>query len=472
MWCFGDSAGMNFNFNPPHTFTSQCKTRGSATSVADTAGNLILYTAETPWGTYPRRTRVFNSQGNIIQNGDSIIGLGWYNEHVLLPAPGFENLFYLFSVGVTNDYGLYYSIIDMNLNGGMGGVVQKNIQLLSYEMEDGVQAIKHGNGRDWWIFCHRWDISNNDYYRYLLTPNGIQGPFIQSIGDSSAGSGLSFSFSKSGRKAAVVNYGALFELFNFDRCTGLFSINPLYTFSNTSITYNDFWSCEFSPNENVLYISQPQYSVSYLLQLDLTDSVPWNTRDTLWSQPNIRYCGGALELAPDERIYYATTWYDGVNFPYPYPDTAYYLENMNLGVINYPDSFGATCDFQPYGFNLGGNRTYSGLPNNPDYNLEPDQGALCDSLSVGITPITISKRGLKIFYHSDWQTAFINAEGLKGENYSLNIFNIEGKSIFNEQGKLSAQYFIKDLPCNFASGSYIVSLATEKEILSSKFIIP
>ncbi|MBL0341878.1 MAG: hypothetical protein IPP71_13625 [Bacteroidetes bacterium] len=58
------------------------------------------------------------------------------------------------------------------------------------------------------------------------------------------------------------------------------------------------------------------------------------------------------------------------NFPYPYPDI-YNMYNMNLSVINQPDSLGATCDFQPYSFYLGGKRTYVGLPNNPDYELGP-----------------------------------------------------------------------------------------------------
>ena len=463
---------MDFNFNPPHTFTSQCKTRGSATSVSDTSGNLILYTAETPWGTYLRRTRVFNSQGSIIQNGDSIIGVGWYNEHVLLPAPGFPNLFYLFSVGVTNDYGMYYTIIDMSLNGGFGAVVQKNVQLLPYQMDDGVQAIKHGNGRDWWIFCHRWDVTNNDYYRYLLTPFGIQGPFIQSIGDSTAAGGLNFSFSKSGTKVAIVNYQDLFELFDFDRCSGLFSEDPFYAFPNLSILYNDFWSCEFSPNGNVLYISQPQFSVSYLLQLDLNDSVPWNTRDTLWVQPNIHYCGGALELGPDDKIYLSTYWYDGINFPYPYPDTAYYVENMNLGIINYPDSLGPACNFQPYGFSLGGNRTYSGLPNNPDYAMSPDSGSICDTL----LDVSVNKpkpnSDLKLFYHSSWQVLFINASGLSGKDYFLQLYDMAGRVVFADNGAVNSQYLEREINCSsISSGMYIVNLQTESSRISGKFII-
>ncbi|MBK9423418.1 MAG: hypothetical protein IPN54_04670 [Bacteroidetes bacterium] len=44
-----------------------------------------------------------------------------------------------------------YSIIDMKGDGGLGSVTQKNVQLLNFLMVDCILAIKHGNGRDWWL---------------------------------------------------------------------------------------------------------------------------------------------------------------------------------------------------------------------------------------------------------------------------------------------------------------------------------
>ena len=89
-----------------------------------------------------------------MQNGDSIVGQGWFYELVIVPNPSGNNTFYLFSIGVTNsgDSGLYYSVVDMNLNGGLGAVTQKNIRLQPFKIDDGLTAIKHGNGRDWWLF--------------------------------------------------------------------------------------------------------------------------------------------------------------------------------------------------------------------------------------------------------------------------------------------------------------------------------
>ena len=471
IWCFGDSAGINFNFSIPQTFTSQCNTRGSATSISDTSGNLILYTAETPWGTNTKRTRVFNNQNQIIQNGDSIVGLGWYKEHVIIPNPGNPNQFYLFSAGVTSDYGLYYSIIDMSLNGGLGAVIQKNIQLLPYQIQDGVQGIKHGNGSDWWIFCHRWDIDDNHIYRFLIGPAGITGPFIQTLADTSLGSFFNLTFSPTGHQAAITDYAGLFQLFDFDRCTGEFSVNPMYNFTTSSTNYYDFWSSAFSPDENFLYIGTSEV-ISYLFQLNLNDSDPWSTRDTLWIENSMIGTGGYLRLAPDNKIYYACAWYDGVHYNYPYPDSAHYTENENLGVINQPDSLGAQCNFQPYSFYLGGNRCYWGLPNNSDYDLGPDTGSMCDTiLNVSIAQVTSWHTSLNAYYKADWQICYLNANNLSGRKYKLIIFDQVGKEIFKDEGTLLDKFFSKNLYCsNLSTGIYTAVLITDKENLSKRFV--
>jgi len=51
---------------------------------------------------------------------------------------------------------LWYSVIDMNLNGGNGSVVQNNVILFNDTLStSGPQAVKHANGRDWWIIEHK-----------------------------------------------------------------------------------------------------------------------------------------------------------------------------------------------------------------------------------------------------------------------------------------------------------------------------
>jgi hypothetical protein len=76
-----------------------------------------------------------------------------------------------------------------------------------------------------------------------------------------------------------------------------------------------------------------------------------------------------------------------------------------------------------------------------------------------------------VFYHPGWQIAFIDAEGLTGKRFNLHVFDLFGRIIYSEEGNLNSEYYTKDLNCDgFAKGMYVVTLSTEKENLSKKFI--
>ena len=96
-WCFGDSAGVDFNnLGSPQPFGSGLRTRGSCASISDSSGNLLMYAftrATVPGNTY----KVFNNQHQLIQNGDTIVGSGWYHEIVIVPNPKSDSIFlYIF----------------------------------------------------------------------------------------------------------------------------------------------------------------------------------------------------------------------------------------------------------------------------------------------------------------------------------------------------------------------------------------
>ncbi len=134
----------------------------------------------------------------------------------------------------------------------------------------------------------------------------------------------------------------------------------------------------------------------------------------IWETPFVTTIA-QLKKAPDNKIYIAT----GFGQVYPYTDSMYNSINMNLSVINSPDSIGLACDLQPFSFYLGGNRCYSGLPNNPDYDLGPLAGSPCDTLvGIGEFP-AINSAAIHVFYHSSWEKVFINASGLQGNARSV-----------------------------------------------------
>lgn len=388
IWCFGDSAGIDFNHaGGPLLFTSMVKGRGSCCSIADSSGQLLFYaqTAYLPlyYGGSHRLGVIFNRNHQVMDNGDTLVGDVWYYEMVIVPDPGNPMRYYLFHTGVTNAP-MYYSLIDLSYHGGLGKVIQKNVLLCSFNGQlptDGITAVKHGNGRDWWlIFRTSGSLTINTFYKFLITPWGISDTITQNIGIPTFLNSLRLFFNHTGTRLALIDAAGLVELFDFDRCSGLLSNNRWLHYEN--FRPEDFcWSAEFSPDDSTLYVSTNDLT-SYLYQYDLRAANINSSRRMVDSISYPVYTGGALKLAPDGKIYWSCVYYDPQIIVFPYPDTLYNIYNTHLSVINNPDVFGSGCNFVRYGFDLGGRRTYLGLPNNPNYDLPALGGSSCDTLGL------------------------------------------------------------------------------------------
>jgi len=492
-WAFGDSSAIDFkSINNPVSSTSILRARGTCTSICDSVGDLVLYAAS-PNPILMQTPNSFadgymiNKLNQIISNGDSIKSAGWYQEMTIVPNPANSNQFYVFSVGVTSTPipGIYYSLVDMSLNNGQGYVIQKNVQLRTNAVCDAIAVTRHGNGRDWWIAFKNWSTATpvNDNYVYLVSPSGVSPPIIQNIGELYINGGLSrLKFSLDGEHLYSSNYASLIERYDFDRCTG--QLSNLLTISNAQgnpTAQRRFWSIECSADESKLYATALNtglgYNYSYLYQFDLTAPNILASIDTLATfirdSTSTGVEAGFLKLGPDHKIYLSTNYQiNDCGYFYLYCDTSsYFTENMNLSVINYPDSLGSACDFQPYSFYLGGHRTYHGLPNNANYELGRLVGSVCDTLSVGVNELINNQQTMFVYYDTQWQTSFINAKGLKGKKYNLTVYDITGKSILNQQGTLTSEYYTYNMPMEYlANGVYIVSLVTEKEKLTCKMV--
>jgi hypothetical protein len=267
-----------------------------------------------------------------------------------------------------------------------------------------------------------------------------------------------------------INLNGVIELFNFDRCTGQLSNSIPVDFGVLAPPEPFYWGCEFSFDGSKLYVSTNS-DTSYLFQYNLNAPNISASKDTLFSISTIEYALGALKRGPDGKIYLSGWYNDGFNAPYPYADSVYNMYNMNLSVINQPDSLGSLCDFQPYSFNLGGKRTYLGLPNNPDYDLPALAGSPCDTLvSIGEAP-HIQQAALNVFYHTAWKKAFINASNLKGKNGKLLVYDMQGKIIHQEPLRIQNGFFTRDLSMQGkAHGVYLVIVQTEKERITRKMV--
>lgn len=349
---------------------------GANAAMSDQNGNLLFYT---------NGISVANAQHQIMLNGDGLspqgtfgfeeIGLPIPQGALALPLPGHEHQFVLFHEGISfSGTGLaasplYYSMIDMSLDGGLGGVVIKNEVLSNNVFDYGkLTAIQHANGRDWWVIAY--EHTSDKMRRFLLSPEGIT-----DAGSALEGAGLrpgegQAAFSPDGLMYAQVSFSiadiqtiTYIDILTFDRCTGEFSILEQIAIPAPT---GGYYGITFSPDSKLLYVSL----VFSILQFDVTAADIFASMDTVAitdgvavpsiegdSFPSVFTYG---QLAPDGRIYF------GIDF------------SVYFHVIEYPNIPGVGCEViqravqLPY-LNLTG-------PNFPNFNLGVLQGSPCDSI--------------------------------------------------------------------------------------------
>jgi len=462
VWCFGDSAGIDFRIPAsPVPISTGMDTRGTCASICDSAGNLLFYAGAGPDGTWTPNGKVYNSNHQLMLNGNDIYAAGFYDELLIIPKPGSNFLYYIFSINtyVFDPVGTFYSIVDMSGDGGRGSVIEKNVQIAGDSLCGAMTAVKHGNGRDWWLLIKGYSaLGDSTFYEYLITPDTILQTVIN-IGGNSWTSLGNLCFNKEGNKIAFVSFAGLIETFDFDRCTGVVSNSRVIRrqFPNNSLQY--FGAC-FSPNSNLLYVAD-EMEVSRLFQFDLNLPNPFLDRDTLAVISTSRYGGGNLRLGPDNKIYWAIEWDPGGTFPYPYQANMYSQYNMNLSVIENPDVLGSGCNLNLFSFYLGGKRTYWGLPINPDYEMQPLWGSTCDSLTNDIDKI--EENQLTVFPNPFTNVIYFNSgDQIK----SIRVYNCLGEIILTENLNGKSELNVSKL----SFGTYYFEFISEKNVLRRKLV--
>lgn len=460
-WCFGDSCAVNFSSGQPLVTNSVIYSQECAVTISNNQGDLLFYAGDQTFSSF--YSVIKNSLHQTMQNGDSLRCSGSYtNGMIIIPDPGDTNQYYIFHVGpyAPNLY-LYYSKVDMSLQSGLGEVISKNnIIANSINASERVTAIKHGNGRDWWILFKLF--GSNEFKTVLVNPTGIAGPFSQFIGSvhsnflSYAGE---FAVSQSGSKIAVVTLSGIVNAFDFNRCTGQLSNWKNLGPSNPGVNQDQFYGCEFSPNENFLYVTTMIPPFTRLIQFDLT--LPLPNPDTIYSNVNDSVSFGQLQLGPDNKIYMANV-YD----PH-WPNSTYDSLNMYLGVINNPDFNGISCNFLPYSYYLGGRRSFYSLPNMVNYNLGPLNGSACDTITfthfddhiegyINIIPNPFAENFVVYFY------SLLTPE----ENIELSIYTVTGKKIYETCFHGEKEIYLP----NVRSGIYSVKIRTKENLWFKKII--
>lgn len=431
-------------------------------NISDSNGNMLFYTN----GYY-----IADASNNTMSNGSGINpsaytsqlpdGLGIVQANVIIQKPGSSNLYYLFHStadtfpGYTHSKNLYLSIIDMNLNGGLGAVTTKNQVLLTDSMNTGkIVACKHANGRDWWLLCHK--INSNTFFKFLITPSAILGPYTQSIGLNRQFGAGEASFSPDGTRYAhfigTSSGLAQLEIFDFNRCNGNLS-NSLSSF----LTYYNFQvGLSFSPNSQLLYLS----NILDIYQYDLTSANVLNTKTTVAVYDSFvsvfpgfpqgfatPFC--VSQLAPDGKIYITTG-----------------NSTIHMHSIDNPDVLGLACNVNQHSVQLQ-SIAFNTLPNHPNYFLGCDTTLGCGCLTGLEDELTLKISATATPNPTNNITTFhFPVQKIKG---SLWVYDLLGNMVMEESITQWSQY----KQVNFSllpSGIYMCKLRWNKLETSIKIL--
>jgi hypothetical protein len=439
-------------------------------NISDANGNLLLV-SNGCW--------IMNSAGDTMMNGsglnpgaytntwcNTIGAIPYPHSNIILPWPGDTSLYILFhqtgnyNINNSSSSELYYSIIDMTLDNGMGGVIQKNIIAFQDTLNPGMAATKHANGRDWWVIVLK--ENTDSIYKILVTPQGISSVTTQSLGfpphtlyngqPQFSPDGKKFAYRwYSGQWGAVDNW---VRLFDFDRCSGMFSNGVSIDF----FEINPGLGLSFSPNSKYLYVS----TLDKIFQINTDTSDVQASLQTIAindgyysPQPPFQTDFWVMYLAANSKIYISSG--NGV---------------IDLHYINYPDSGGVACDVQQHAFHLP---CYSGRGNvyHPNYYLG------CDT-TLGCTPCyyipNVTENGghdFKFIIYPNPSSGNFNIIYLLPQNKEgkLEVFDMIGKVVYKMKLPQWSTLQSISLPSYISNGLYNCVITSNNDRSNKKIAI-
>ncbi|HAD12144.1 MAG TPA: hypothetical protein DCF33_06860, partial [Saprospirales bacterium] len=250
-------------------------------------------------------------------------------------------------------------LIDMSPSQVIGLVAEKEQLLLSGCFQEPT-ANKHANGRDWWILLP--DNQEERFYRWLLTPSGLEGPWTQELSNETIDGywycGWS-EFSPNGEKYLINGCRKGVAVYDFNRCTGLLT-NP--RFINRSTIWN--FGAVFSPNSQYLYTLDSSSTVLFQYNINSFDLPSTKTKIGQWDgtvdSSLIPASFGFMQHGPDGKLY---LWGGGSSI---------------MHTIDFPNRKGFECGFRQYAIQLPGT-CFSANLYYPHYRLGPIDGSSCDT---------------------------------------------------------------------------------------------
>lgn len=387
VWVFGHNAGIDFNDTAnPVNFVANCNNFKTASSISDTAGNMLFYLS---CDRSVANCMLRDINNNIIPYADSINAYyGTFVSSSITSFP-FDSIYYIFYIGkntapcgLPTCLGIFYSKMRLKSSGQLE-LLEKNIHITNETAFDKFATVLHADGKHWWLLVPS-HTQNGGFCTKRISIYSISRDSVVLINEQDIGM-LKCSqykngdavFSPDGSKFALATYEEnLIECYDFNRCTGWLS--------NAKIIDSQFIRPQilsFSPNGINLFMAEGGDGLKnslYQYQID-TPNIQ-TTRSLIYEDTTVDLRFGYLRLAPNNKIFFSC-YYGNSGIT---PTASSY--SRNLGVIHSPNEVGVACDFRPYSYYLGDSALATfGLPNMPNYNL-------------GSLPIYQANAGVDTFY--------------------------------------------------------------------------
>ncbi len=458
-WCFGWRAALDFSSGQPVADTTRnLESIEGSSCISDTSGNLLFYSnGETVW----------NRNNDTMPNSGGLLGFqSGEQSSLIVPKPESNSLYYLFTSGSGFlNYPFSYSIIDMNLDGGLGDVTSSKNIILFNDGTEGLGGTTHCNAKDYWILGRQRHTDTLQFFAYLLDSTGLSDPVISTfyIHSPSWNSFGFITFSQDGSLMSFSSFGNPLCVFNFDTQSGLLTFSD----SISANTNEQLYSNALSPDRTKIYItSWTPGNNCYLTQFDLTAANITASRINLDSvdfsngSPNGYGFIGQLQLAPDQRIY-VSRW---KQTPPPVnPNTEWSLDSLD--VIHNPNAAGITCNFQQNWVYLKHRPTELGLPNfisnftSPTIPTTP-----ANHCSISITTYPDSEIKLELFPNPFWDQTTLRTNLSSDQKLKVQLIDVFGREVIPTINFYSSTIEIEK--GNLKSGIYLLKLWNDKKLIA------
>ena len=323
VWVYSEFNGLNFNVPGPVSFISAAFSTGAwnSASVCDLNGQLLFYTDG---------NKVWDRNHNVMPNGNNLLPLTYVlspDNTLIVPMPDSANKYYVFALTATYEQppgALYYSLVDMDLNGGLGdAVVGRKGIFVDSNLAPILQGVAGADCNIWAITMPlRNDGEDNRYKAFEINAAGVNpNPVISVIPGLSTSITSNWDISPNGKKFAFSGNGA--EIYDFDAATGLIS-NPIRLDSTLGCV-----SVCFSPDNNRLYTNGASGAMGMLnIRIDQYDITSNNAAAIMASGIQVASPmePSPMKRGPDGKIYYYEQYY-----------------GYSLGWIQFPNLPGMTC---------------------------------------------------------------------------------------------------------------------------------